>query len=93
MPFLDNRGLEPPEPMMRVLAAVEQLGPEEELEVLNDRRPMFLYPLLEDRGLEHETTENPDGSVRIRIRRGKSTAQTELGRRADGSWQSPPHGS
>ncbi|MFO7171386.1 MAG: DUF2249 domain-containing protein [Bacillota bacterium] len=69
MAFLDNRGLEPPEPMMRVLEALARLGPEEELEVLNDRRPLFLYPILEERGYVHETTENPDGTVRIRIRR------------------------
>lgn len=67
--FLDNRGLMPPEPMMRVLTAVESLRSDEELEVLNDRRPMFLYPLLEERGLLCETEELPEGAVKLRIRR------------------------
>ena len=66
---LDVRGLEPPEPMLRVLRNAEVLGPEVELEVHHDRRPTFLYPLLEDRGFAHETDEPEPGLVRIRIRR------------------------
>ncbi len=69
MRTLDNRGLEPPEPMMRVLVAVEDLTDGEELQVLSDRRPMFLYPILEERGFIHETTDNPAGGVLIQIRR------------------------
>jgi len=67
--FLDNRGLTPPEPMVRVLEAVELLGDDEVLEVFNDRRPMFLYPLLDERGLAYETEELPEGLVRVRIQR------------------------
>lgn len=48
---LDNRGLTPPEPMMRVLEALENLGPGAVLEVFNDREPAFLYPELEARGV------------------------------------------
>jgi uncharacterized protein (DUF2249 family) len=66
---LDVRGLEPPQPMLRVLREAEALGPGGELEVRHDRRPTFLYPLLEDRGLAHETDEPEPGLVRIRIRR------------------------
>jgi len=40
---LDNRGLEPPQPMMRTLAALEQLPDDEELIINNDRRPIFLF--------------------------------------------------
>lgn len=69
MPVLDNRGLMPPEPMMRVLEALEGMSADDELEVLNDRRPMFLFPLLEERGLICETEEYPDGHVKLRIRR------------------------
>lgn len=71
-PHLDNRGLEPPEPMVRTLEAAERLGPDEVLEVLSDRRPMFLYPQLEERGFEHSTEDQPDGSVRLVIRRRQS---------------------
>jgi uncharacterized protein (DUF2249 family) len=65
---LDVRGLEPPLPMVRILEAIEQLGPGDRLEVLHDRRPMFLYPQLDDRGFVHETQETA-GLVRIQIRR------------------------
>jgi uncharacterized protein (DUF2249 family) len=64
---LDVRGLGPPLPMLRVLEAVEQLAPGERLEVLHDRRPMFLYPQLEARGLAHATDESQAGTVRIEI--------------------------
>jgi uncharacterized protein (DUF2249 family) len=66
---LDVRGLEPPLPMVRVLEEIDRLGPGALLEVLHDRRPMFLYPQLDDRGFVHETDEPEPGLVRIRIRR------------------------
>lgn len=69
---LDVRGLEPPQPMVRVLEAVERLEPGQTIEVLHERRPMFLYPQLDDRGFAHETDEPAPGLVRIVIRRGGS---------------------
>jgi uncharacterized protein (DUF2249 family) len=66
---LDVRGLEPPQPMVQVLEAIERLGPEATLEVHHDRRPIFLYPQLEERGFAHETDESEPGCVRILIRR------------------------
>ena len=67
---LDVRGLEPPQPMVRVLEAVDRLGPGAELEVRHDRRPLLLYPQLDERGFVHETDEPEAGLVRILIRRG-----------------------
>ena len=67
---LDVRGLEPPQPMVRVLEEVDRLGAGAELEVHHDRRPLFLYPQLDDRGFLHETDEPEPGLVRIVIRRG-----------------------
>ncbi|MFO1444667.1 DUF2249 domain-containing protein [Bacillus sp. Bva_UNVM-123] len=64
---LDNRGLEPPQPMMRTLAALETLASGETLSIINDRRPMFLYEQLEEMGLKHITTEQEDGSFLIEI--------------------------
>src|SRR5262245_4840905 len=66
---LDVRGLEPPQPMVQILTALEHLGPGQVLEVLHARRPMFLYPQLDDRGFAHETDEPAPGLVRIVIRR------------------------
>ena len=48
--ILDNRGLEPPQPMMRTLAALETLAEDAVLTIINDRRPMFLYEQLEELG-------------------------------------------
>lgn len=64
---LDNRGLEPPEPMMRTLAALEELPQGETLSIINDRRPMFLYEQLEEKGYKHVTTALEDGSFLIEI--------------------------
>jgi uncharacterized protein (DUF2249 family) len=65
---LDVRGLEPPEPMVRVLKALDHLAPGQKLEVRHDRRPMLLYPLLDDGGFAHDTDEPEPGLVRILIR-------------------------
>ncbi|WP_342432081.1 DUF2249 domain-containing protein [Neobacillus sp. FSL H8-0543] len=65
--ILDNRGLEPPQPMMRTLAALETLGAGEVLTIINDRRPMFLYEQLEDLGYQQRTEAQNDGSFKIEI--------------------------
>ena len=48
----------------------DALGHDAELEVHHDRRPIFLYPQLDERGFVHETDEPEPGLVRIRIRQG-----------------------
>ncbi|WP_019155961.1 DUF2249 domain-containing protein [Robertmurraya massiliosenegalensis] len=64
---LDNRGLEPPNPMMRTLRALETLVVGDTLEIINDRRPMFLYEQLDELGFKHRTEPNEDGSFTIKI--------------------------
>lgn len=66
---LDVRGLEPPQPMVAVLERLEALAPGQTLTVIHDRRPMFLYPQLDERGFTHSTDERESGGVRIVIRR------------------------
>jgi len=66
---LDVRGLEPPLPMVRVLERLDTLAPGDSLTVLHERRPLFLYPQLDDRGFHHDTDEPEPGLVRIVIRR------------------------
>lgn len=65
--ILDNRGLEPPQPMMRTLAALENLKEDEKLTIINDRRPMFLYEQLEELGYKNRTEQQEDGSYKIEI--------------------------
>ena len=66
---LDNRGLQPPEPMVHILSALEQLAPGEVIEAWNDREPLLLYPELEARGAAIQVSEEAAG-VRLLIRRG-----------------------
>lgn len=66
---LDVRGLEPPEPMVRTLAALESLPDGHTLVQLNVRVPRFLLPELEARGFGYEVREQSPGLVRVFIRR------------------------
>lgn len=72
---LDVRGLEPPEPMVRTLAALESLAPGATLLQINVRVPQFLLPMLEERGFTYEVREQAPGLVRLFIRR--AAAATE----------------
>lgn len=60
---LDNRDLEPPEPMVRILAAADKLGPGETLSALLRREPVFLFPQLEKRGFHWLGGFTPDGAT------------------------------
>jgi uncharacterized protein (DUF2249 family) len=71
---LDVRGAEPPWPMVRVLEAMERLDPGDRLEVFHDRRPLFLYPQIDDRGFRHATDELEPGLIRIVIWREEPAA-------------------
>ncbi|MBT2677769.1 DUF2249 domain-containing protein [Bacillus sp. ISL-35] len=67
--ILDNRGLEPPQPMMRTLAALEEIDRGQTLIIINDRRPMFLFEQLDERGYLYLTEQQEDGSYRVTISR------------------------
>ena len=67
MKVLDNRGLEPPQPMMRTLKSLETMKKGEQIAIINDRRPMFLYEELDEMGYLHETEALDDGSFKITI--------------------------
>lgn len=58
---LDSRDFSPPEPMVRILAAAEQLRPGETLSALLRREPVFLFPQLEKRGFHWLGGFTPDG--------------------------------
>jgi uncharacterized protein (DUF2249 family) len=65
---LDVRGLEPPGPMVQILERLDMLRPGQRLVVLHERRPMLLYPQLDERGFLHDTEEVEPGLVRIVVR-------------------------
>lgn len=66
---LDVRGLEPPEPMLQTLAALERLPSGHPLWQINDRVPHFLLPILADRGFVWDIDESAGDHVIVRIRR------------------------
>ncbi len=65
---VDARGLEPPEPLVKILEAVAALPDGKAIRAFTDRRPMHLYAELESRGFAAETQEQPDGSFVTNIR-------------------------
>lgn len=66
--WLDVRGLEPPEPMVRTLAALETLEQGRTLVQLNTRAPMFLLPMLAERGFTFTLDDSAPDRVLVRIR-------------------------
>jgi TusA-related sulfurtransferase len=66
---LDARGLEPPQPMMKILEAIAVLPADATLAAHTDRQPLLLYPMLEQRGFTYETLKQSDGSHLTHIRR------------------------
>ena len=66
---VDARGLEPPQPLVRILEALATLPEGARLRARTDRRPMHLYAQLEERGLIGESEEQTDGSFVTHVRR------------------------
>jgi uncharacterized protein (DUF2249 family) len=57
---LDVGGLEPPEPMVLILEALDRLEQRQRLRVLIDREPHPLYRVLERNGFAHSISTRPD---------------------------------
>jgi len=64
---LDARELEPPEPMHRVLDALDGLPTGDAVVLLLPREPFPLYRVLEARGFAWKTSLEADGTYVIRI--------------------------
>lgn len=72
---LDLSDLDPPEPMVRILAAADRLEPGEVFFALLSREPVFLFPELKARG--HQWVGNMDAAgaaYRILVRVGEGRA-------------------
>ena len=59
---IDVRGLDPPEPMVAILQAIDSGEVHTILIAHLDREPIFLYPELDDRGWSHELIQSSCGS-------------------------------
>lgn len=74
---MDNRDLDPPEPMVRIMAATEAMAKGEVLSALLCREPIFLFPELAKRGHGWRGAFEPDGTtykVLIRIGAAQETS-------------------
>ena len=65
---IDVRGLEPPEPLLRTLEALESLPAGVTLVQVNTRVPQVLLPILAERGFAYEIDEGRPDVVLVRIR-------------------------
>ena len=67
-PALDLRGLEPPQPIVRIFEALQR-APGEPLRVVLPHEPQPLYGLLRERGFEWSGAQRADGGFDLTIRR------------------------
>jgi hypothetical protein len=65
--IIDGRDLLPPEPMELTLAALDTLGPDEELLLLLYCEPQPLYAILKRNGYTYSSELREDGTNAIRI--------------------------
>jgi TusA-related sulfurtransferase len=72
--LVDARGLEPPEPMEKVMQVLALLRPGQSIRMLLHREPFPLYSILESQGYRHDTTPQADGSYVILIRQAEACA-------------------
>ncbi len=76
---LDVSGLEPPEPMERVLEAIETHASGQYIRMLHHREPFPLYGILENIGFKHLTRVGQETSFEIFIwRRGDEVAEAAV---------------
>ncbi|MBA4549539.1 DUF2249 domain-containing protein [Thermoactinomyces intermedius] len=64
---LDNRGLQPPEPMVRTLNQLEKAAPGDQVIIHNDRVPVYLLEELDRLGYTCEVEQKEDGSAEVTI--------------------------
>jgi len=73
---VDVSELEPPEPLYRVLGALEELKPGQFVRMLHRMEPVPLYRILDDDGFDHLTQLGDDVAFEILIwRRGDAVAE------------------
>lgn len=63
---MDLRGLQPPEPMVRIFQELAR-APGVPLRVILPHEPVPLYALLRERGFSYAGTPRPDGGFEVLI--------------------------
>ncbi len=74
---IDVSELVPPEPLVRILTALEELPEGASLLVHHVRRPMHLYPRLDELGYRHETRDLGPGRVEVLIEKTPASGDTQ----------------
>ncbi len=64
---IDCRELEPPEPMVRVLEAVQKMADNEAVLMVHRKYPRLLIPRLDEMKLSHRLIEESDDLVKLLI--------------------------
>lgn len=64
---IDARGMSPPEPLERAVAALDLLGSNGDLTLIVNRRPYPLFLVLANYGYKWNEAEEADGGYRYRI--------------------------
>ena len=64
---IDCREMIPPEPLVRVMEAALKLDEKDALLMLHRKRPVLLFPKLDEQGLLYELKEFEDGSIELFI--------------------------
>lgn len=67
--IIDGRKMTPPEPLVKTLAALDGLAPEDELIVILNCYPTPLFSALEQNGFVWEEMSKESGEMEIHIRR------------------------
>ncbi|MHB1697729.1 MAG: DUF2249 domain-containing protein [bacterium] len=64
---LDVRGLEPPQPLLKIFSTLESLKEDSALHIVHERKPIHLYPRLKDAGYKFLTEETGNDLYTIKI--------------------------
>ncbi|MDT8316797.1 MAG: DUF2249 domain-containing protein [bacterium] len=64
---VDCRELEPPEPMIKVLEAVNNMADDEAVIMIHRKMPRLLFSRLDELGFSHEVTEESEGFIKLLI--------------------------
>ena len=63
--IIDGRGLEPPEPFVKTMEALDAIEPGQTVLLVLGREPFPLYRALELNGFVWRTTHSDDGTVEV----------------------------
>jgi len=76
--IVDTSGLEPPEPMQRVLAELDTLAEDEYLVMRHRREPVPLYVILATRSFRHHVRPGAAASFEVVILRASGPVPDEV---------------